>query len=435
MGLLNRKKIYYLTLIAGYLIVFSSCTITKYADSSYSLMEESQNASFLVKIKKQNKHWQAQFYPQSTNGKELVMEGTFLTKQLEMRDGIFKTYRYSKRTEEEPQKILVGEEAYQNNLKHGVSKLYKPNGDLHQIANYKLGKLDGKRTRYFSYPDRINEVMSFRNGQRQDTFVSYHGNGKVKMQGSYSLDKQNGIWEAFFEDGKSYLYSEWSFDTPNGIHKEWYRSGKLKIEKSYSGGKLEGTWQMYYQNGKKMLLMTYENDVSDGYSSSWYQNGNKKTSGMYEAGEKYGIWEFFDEKGVLELRKRYENGEGTVIYVRDTTADNATAKQQLDVYDFVDQEAEPKIGIDAFQKEIEKYVEEHYPPRAKRASIQGRIFIEFIVELDGSISNLKVLKGIEASCDLVAISALKSVGKWNPAKKDKKNVKQRMRVPIKFMLR
>jgi TonB family protein len=73
-----------------------------------------------------------------------------------------------------------------------------------------------------------------------------------------------------------------------------------------------------------------------------------------------------------------------------------------------------------------------YPLEARSKGVEGKVFVEFVVELDGTISNLKVLKGIGAGCDEEAMRAIQDAGLWNPAKQRGVAVKQRMVMPINF---
>ena len=76
-----------------------------------------------------------------------------------------------------------------------------------------------------------------------------------------------------------------------------------------------------------------------------------------------------------------------------------------------------------------------YPPYAARKGIQGRVYVEFVVQIDGTIREPKVVKGIGAGCDEEAIKALKKLSKkFTPAIKDGELVETKMVIPILFSL-
>lgn len=86
--------------------------------------------------------------------------------------------------------------------------------------------------------------------------------------------------------------------------------------------------------------------------------------------------------------------------------------------------------------ELMKYLGQNikYPPLAKESGIQGRVFINFVVEPTGAISNVKVLRGIGGGCDEEAIRVVEAMPKWKPGKQRGKNVRVSYNLPVKFTL-
>lgn len=77
-----------------------------------------------------------------------------------------------------------------------------------------------------------------------------------------------------------------------------------------------------------------------------------------------------------------------------------------------------------------------YPEDAKAQGIQGTTHIQFIIETDGSLSNIKVVhgKGLSPSCDQEAIRVISDSPKWTPAMKNGKPVRSKRTVRVKFAL-
>jgi TonB family protein len=75
-----------------------------------------------------------------------------------------------------------------------------------------------------------------------------------------------------------------------------------------------------------------------------------------------------------------------------------------------------------------------YPEAARRANVQGKVFVKFIVRKDGSVSDLKVLKGIGFGCDEETVRVLGSMPKWNPGKQNGKPVSVYFTMPVNFVL-
>jgi len=75
-----------------------------------------------------------------------------------------------------------------------------------------------------------------------------------------------------------------------------------------------------------------------------------------------------------------------------------------------------------------------YPEQAKKNGVQGKVFVTFVVETDGSISNVKVLRGIGGGCDEEAVRVIKLMPKWSPGMQDGKAVRVQFNLPIRFTL-
>ena len=75
-----------------------------------------------------------------------------------------------------------------------------------------------------------------------------------------------------------------------------------------------------------------------------------------------------------------------------------------------------------------------YPQIARETGIQGRVFVGFVVEPDGSISNVKLLRGIGGGCDEEAMRVIKSLPKWKPGKQRGKAVRVSYQIPVLFKL-
>jgi protein TonB len=71
---------------------------------------------------------------------------------------------------------------------------------------------------------------------------------------------------------------------------------------------------------------------------------------------------------------------------------------------------------------------------AKESGIQGRVFVTFVVERDGSVTDVRVLRGIGGGCDEEAIRVVQNMPKWSPGKQRGKSVRVQYNLPVKFTL-
>lgn len=75
-----------------------------------------------------------------------------------------------------------------------------------------------------------------------------------------------------------------------------------------------------------------------------------------------------------------------------------------------------------------------YPTQAREAGIQGRVFLTFVVEKDGLITDVRVLRGIGGGCDEEAVRVVENMPKWTPGKQRGIPVRVQFNLPIKFTL-
>lgn len=103
-----------------------------------------------------------------------------------------------------------------------------------------------------------------------------------------------------------------------------------------------------------------------------------------------------------------------------------------EIFTIVEDQPEYPGGMNAFYKYIGTNM--RYPAQARRMGVEGRVFVQFVVEKDGSLSEIQVIKGIGYGCDEEALRVIKQSKKWTPGKQRGRAVKVRMILPIMFRL-
>jgi len=113
---------------------------------------------------------------------------------------------------------------------------------------------------------------------------------------------------------------------------------------------------------------------------------------------------------------------------------------ETDFYIVAEEMPEPEGGMEAFYDYINQ--ELNYPEKAKNMGVEGKVFVQFIVDLDASLINIKIVKGLTPECDTEAFRLIKSFNdpqsnapKWNPGKQRGKAVRVKMVLPVAFMLK
>jgi protein TonB len=75
-----------------------------------------------------------------------------------------------------------------------------------------------------------------------------------------------------------------------------------------------------------------------------------------------------------------------------------------------------------------------YPQSAIRNGIQGTVMIQFIIEKDGKVTDVKVVKGVDEELDAEALKVVSASPKWNPGKVSGSKVRASLTLPVEFRL-
>ena len=110
----------------------------------------------------------------------------------------------------------------------------------------------------------------------------------------------------------------------------------------------------------------------------------------------------------------------------------AQTKKNNMVYDVVEVMPQYPGGQIAMLKYIMKNIK--YPKQAMKEGIQGRVTVRFIVEKDGSISDVKPVLSVHPLLNKEAVRVVKSMPKWSPGKHNGKPVRVRFNLPVMFKL-
>ena len=254
---------------------------------------------------------------------------------------------------------------------------------------------------------------------------------------------------------------------------EYYANGKTRMialaDTNTLNLKFQGSKTIFFPNGNKMNTMNYDNGEPIGDVLEFYPNGktyNRKSFVKNAAGEKellyqdcndstgvvlakngVGKWLDFNDDFIDAISGQIANGYQTGEWkskINDTTDfvtsfvngkpinSNYYYKSGNKVY--VPLEVPPEFmgGLKAYGVFLAKNI--RYPIDALRAGTQGRVIVSFVVERDGTLSNLKVERGLGDSLDKEALRVMSLSPKWIPGMQNGKAVRVAYTVPIAFTL-
>ena len=123
---------------------------------------------------------------------------------------------------------------------------------------------------------------------------------------------------------------------------------------------------------------------------------------------------------------------GTAFAQETDTLDSSTLPLNLNtIYDFPDVDAEFKGGAVSYREYI--WANFHYPEEALKYDDQGRIYLTFIVEIDGSITGVEVMRsGLTEALNNAALKLVRDMPNWSPAQMNGEFVRSRCRLPITY---
>ena len=116
----------------------------------------------------------------------------------------------------------------------------------------------------------------------------------------------------------------------------------------------------------------------------------------------------------------------------ETGTETVQSKVNDEVFDIVEIAPEFPGGV----QELLKYLKDNikYPQNAQDAKKEGRVIAQFVVTTDGSVADVKIVRGVYPSLDEEAIRVIKSMPKWKPGTQDGKPINVRYTLPVMFKL-
>lgn len=103
-----------------------------------------------------------------------------------------------------------------------------------------------------------------------------------------------------------------------------------------------------------------------------------------------------------------------------------------EIFDVVETQPNPPGGMSGWNQYLFKNLK--YPTQARRMGIEGTVIVVFVINTDGTIQDVEVLRGIGGGCDEEAVKVVQEAPKWEPGKQRGRPVRTRMRLPIRFKL-
>ncbi len=214
-------------------------------------------------------------------------------------------------------------------------------------------------------------------------------NGQLWFEGQYKAGKRTGTWKTY------------DFD-----------KGYLREQGEYVEDKKEGEWRFFNENGAVIATFQYKNNVQDGPFVLFNESGEKIMEGSYN-------------KGRVEQKTKLKDGF-TGLNVE------LSERPYLAYCENEDKRKQRFCTEKRLSNEI--YTQLKYPKFAREHSIEGRVLSKFIVDKNGEIRDLKILRGVNDDIKAECLRVLQKMPAWKAATRDGEAVSADFILPIKFEL-
>jgi TonB family protein len=263
------------------------------------------------------------------------------------------------------------------------------------------------------------------------------------------------VFEFYINGNKKLIGKSTAINPPRfeGLCVTYYKSGLKESINNYKNGNESGLCYEYYPNGKPYMVKEYPADgalyagmlnnflIIANYDSlgtihvekgeGYYKEFDSKLKyiteeGTVKNGKRNGVWKGNFKNFNTTFTEHYEDGKlinGTAIFSDSSktvyNGTRATAPQF-------------KGGETAFGTYLANHIQ--YPDYDREKGVQGTVIIEFVVEKDGALSDIKVKKAVTPSLDRSALNVLKHSPKWVPGTMFGRPARVSYSVPVSFSL-
>ena len=280
-------------------------------------------------------------------------------------------------------------------------------------------------------------------------YISYYNNNKVFTEGTLELGLKTGKWTKYHPNGKVGVIEEYIDDKLNGQVIEYFDDGALAAEKEYKNGFRNGIWKQYYykiwidgyyKNDKKDSIWNYYDTIgnltakgaylNDLKNGNWiyYYNNHKESEGSYINDVENGEWKIFDSAGIVIAKGMINKGEevpNSWIYYDN---ENNIIAIDTTILLVVDNMPQYREGLEGAMMYIKNNI--NIPTTTNGEKTNGKIFVSFVVEPNGTLSNIFLLKGLSTDIDNEMLRIFNKMPRWIPGYQNGRLVRVKVNMPI-----
>jgi TonB family protein len=272
---------------------------------------------------------------------------------------------------------------------------------------YRIGKrnekevYEGEVKDYYVKNNQLKQQAIYHEGHYHGAYTTYFENGQISSSGYYVDGRYDGPWKWWYADGRlkeQGLYKK--DDTPLDKYPTIFRTRYI----------IEAFWDS-----------TGTQRVKEG-NGEWFDthpNNQLRTKGKYVNGHQEGEWLGFYDDGKPYYIEQYHLGK---------LVEGKSYSKEDQTFTYTEDEMMPEFK--GGQEELMRFLASttRYPTKSLRKGIEGSVFVGFVINREGKVSEAHVLKGISKDCDQEALRVVNAMPAWQPG------LQRGQPVPVKYVL-
>lgn len=289
---------------------------------------------------------------------------------------------------------------------------------------------NGKEVQEKDSADYIRTISAITGNEKLFKLEEFYKNGKPKRSGKTSSAtsiKLEGIITVYNENGIKEKEQSYSSGKLLGEQKEFYENGQIKLVKVFD--KPTDMEKSYIDTNFRVLEV---NDVlgkkfldNEGNGKVDLKTADYQEEGFYVNGYKNGLWKERDFKTNTSFEEFYDHGKFISGKRIDEDGKIINYKEKFKLPQF-------RGGGNKFSEYLSRRLV--YPSIARANKIQGRVILNFTVEKDGSLTNLRVMRSPDDELANEALRVMTDSPNWTPGENRGKAVRVNYSLPIVFKL-
>lgn len=349
------------------------------------------------------------------------------------KDGVCKYFNHGK---------CIREVMYSNGRIHGTEKEFEESGMLFRISWFNKGRVDSTHNFHPNGKISISRNYKYYPGfvttEEFSTYTEWDTSGVLLLKGTFHFEMKDKDWTTFYANGKIKSITPFTAGKIKGVYKKWYANGKPLIEMECEGNNVITQPKVWDENGKPMKAGTkrYQEIVDSSKPGEIYNDPKKYRENRTaqvgaDASKDENDLSRGDPLPEVPGEHNQRDVQFPIVDPRFQIDDDPRIKTDTsEVFTFVEQM--PYFPDDGLQKFIKNNLK--YPEAYKDTNLPVTVWVSFIVERNGLLTNVQVVKGVPAKplFDKEALRLISIMPKWSPGKMNGKTVRVLVTQPVKF---